>query len=221
MFHVNEARQLPQSSHLHNVSLLHVPDLHPMATLKQLTNSMSSTNIHMEDTILIPNTTVHIPRLGLGVYKIRSDACAQACLTALNRGYRAIDSAQLYRNEAAVGTAVKESSLKRADVFLTTKASRAQATVEDTYSKLLQSIEKIGGSGGYVDLFLIHIPGSDRANRERLWAALEKLYAEAKARAIGVSNFHIHHIEEMRGYAQIWPPHANQIEVRAFTLIFQ
>jgi aryl-alcohol dehydrogenase-like predicted oxidoreductase len=175
---------------------------------------MEPKNLHIRGTIQIPGTDTHIPRLGLGVYKIRDDTCTQACLIAINCGYRSIDSAQLYRNEAHVGAAVAQSSLPRDQLFITTKISRAQATEDDTHSKLLESVEKIGGSQGYVDLFLIHVPGSDAAKRKRLWASLEKLHAQGKAKTIGVSNFHISHIEEMREYAQIWPPHVNQIEAR-------
>ncbi|KAI9166745.1 putative oxidoreductase C2F3.05c [Paramyrothecium foliicola] len=174
---------------------------------------MKPKSLSLSDTIQIPNTTVRMPLLGYGVYKIRSDACVNTCMSALSYGYRHIDSARLYRNEAAVRTAVQQSSVPREDLFLTTKASRPQATLADTVAVLLESVEKLGGAGGYVDLLLIHIPGTNRDHRERLWRALEKLHEEGRARAIGVSNFHIKHIKEMREYAQIWPPHVNQIEL--------
>ncbi|KFA68829.1 hypothetical protein S40285_01181 [Stachybotrys chlorohalonatus IBT 40285] len=175
---------------------------------------MPGTELQGSDSVQIPSADVVMPRLGFGVYKIRGDGCHEACLTALRYGYRHIDSAQLYRNEDEVGRAVAESSVKRQDVFLTTKISRAHpSSIQKTYGNALESIRKLDGPDGYVDLFLIHMPGRDKANRERLWKALEQLHAEGKARAIGVSNFHIHHLEEMKEYASIWPPHVNQIEV--------
>ncbi len=79
----------------------------------------------------------------------------------------------------------------------------------------MESVRKIGGEGegAYVDLFLIHSPSGGPAARKEMWQALEKLVDEGKARSIGVSNFGVGHIEEMKGYAKIWPPHVNQIEV--------
>ncbi|KEY71874.1 hypothetical protein S7711_06015 [Stachybotrys chartarum IBT 7711] len=175
---------------------------------------MAGTGLQGRGPVQIPRTDVFMPRLGFGVYKIRGDECHEACLTALRCGYRHIDSAQLYRNEDVVGRAVAESSVRRQDVFLTTKISRAHpSSIQKTYDDALESIHRLDGPDGYVDLFLIHIPGRDKANRERLWKVLEQLHAEGKARAIGVSNFHIHHLEEMREYASIWPPHVNQIEL--------
>lgn len=88
-------------------------------------------------------------------------------------------------------------------------------SAEKTYQKCLDSVKKIGGQDGeqYVDLFLIHTPSGGASARKEMWQALEKLESEGHARAIGVSNFGVRHIEEMKSYAKIWPPQVNQIEV--------
>lgn len=153
------------------------------------------------------------PRIGFGVYQISADNCTAACLSALEAGYRHIDTAQLYRNEAQVGQAVAQSGLRREVVVLTTKIGTARGSDEKTYQSALDSVKKMDGEDGYVDLFLIHIPGDSKEKRCRLWRALERLHKEGRARAIGVSNFRKHHIEEMKEYATVWPPHVNQIEV--------
>ncbi|PNY24089.1 oxidoreductase [Tolypocladium capitatum] len=164
------------------------------------------------DTIAVPNTNTSIPRLGFGVYQLYGQHCQRAVLAALAAGFRHVDSAQLYRNEAEVGAAVRQSPVRRDDVFLTTKIRAAAGSPEKTYRSALDSVNKLGGAGGYVDLFLVHIPGSSRAAREELWKALEQLHDEGKARAIGVSNFRVQHLEEMKEYARVWPPHVNQLE---------
>ena len=140
----------------------------------------------------------------------------KSCLKALEAGYRHIDTAQFYANEAEVGEALRTSTVPREQVFVTTKILSPAASVEATYDKLLASVHKISGADGYVDLFLIHSSSSGSAGRKLLWQALEKLFFEGKTKSIGVSNFGVGHIEEMRSYAQVWPPHVNQIEVRRF-----
>ncbi|KAK3369307.1 putative aldo-keto reductase [Lasiosphaeria ovina] len=165
----------------------------------------------------VTGTNVKIPRLGFGVWQIAAANCAAACAHALQSGYRHIDTARLYRNEEQVGTAVRESGLSRADVFVTTKQGVRGDTPELTYQLALESVEKVAGSapGAYVDLFLVHIPhirgGAD--GRKEVWLALERLFREGRARAIGVSNYGVQHIEEMKAYATVWPPHVNQIEL--------
>lgn len=168
------------------------------------------------DVLPLPNSTVRIPRLGFGVYRSPADQCVKSCLKALEVGYRHIDTAQFYANEAEVGEALRTSDVPRDQVFVTSKILSPAGSTEATYDKLLASVEKIGGPGGYVDLFLIHSSSSGSQGRKHLWQALEKLHDEGKARSIGVSNYGVQHIEEMRSYAKIWPPQVNQIEVRFF-----
>ncbi|KAJ9486657.1 hypothetical protein VN97_g6676 [Penicillium thymicola] len=172
-----------------------------------------STSFKITDLLPLPNSSVRIPRLGFGVYRSPTNQCVLSCLKALEAGYRHIDTAQFYANEAEVGEALHTTSVPRDQIFVTTKILSPAASVEATYDKLLASVHKIGGADGYVDLFLIHSSSSGSAGRKLLWQALEKLYAEGKTKSIGVSNFGVGHIEEMRSYAQVFPPHVNQIEL--------
>ncbi|KAI4141058.1 MAG: hypothetical protein L6R39_005524 [Caloplaca ligustica] len=155
-----------------------------------------------------------MPRLGFGIYQSPRDVCVKSCLTALRAGYRHIDSAQFYRNEWEMGEAVRQAGIPRSEVFLTTKILSAGGSVEKSYQKCLESVKTIDPTeNGYVDLFLIHSPNSGAKNRKEMWQALERLVEEKRARSIGVSNFGIGHIEEMKEYAKIWPPQTNQIEL--------
>ncbi|KAK8108266.1 NADP-dependent oxidoreductase domain-containing protein [Apiospora kogelbergensis] len=160
-----------------------------------------------------------VPQLGFGVYKSPPELCIQSCLTALGAGYRHVDTAQYYANEAEVGEAVRRSGLDRRDVFLTTKILSPEASAEANYQKCLESVRKLDGdSGGYVDLFLIHSPNCGGAqNRMMLWQTLERLHQEGKAKSIGVSNFGIQHIEDLKKSAKVWPPHVNQIELHPWS----
>lgn len=168
------------------------------------------------DRVALVNSTTSIPRIGFGVYRIRGPACTAAAVEALSAGYRHIDSAALYRNEQQVRAAVEQSSVAREDVFLTTKVggpTTRRSPADGAYRQAVDSVDRIAGEDGHVDLLLIHVPGPSRSHRERLWAALERLRSEGRARSIGVSNFRVRHLEEMREYATVWPPSVNQIEV--------
>ncbi|PWY69271.1 aldo-keto reductase [Aspergillus eucalypticola CBS 122712] len=170
-------------------------------------------NYSFADEVPLPNSAVKIPRLGFGVYRSPSTQCVQSCLKALEVGYRHIDTAQFYANEKEVGDAIRSSGLPRNEIFVTTKILSPAGSPEATYERLLASVEKIGGPDGYVDLFLIHSSKSGSSGRKHLWQALERLLEEGKAKSIGVSNFGVKHIEEMKEYAKVWPPHVNQIEL--------
>ncbi|KAH0846464.1 putative oxidoreductase [Fonsecaea pedrosoi] len=175
--------------------------------------------LSFSDTLPLPNTTIHIPRLGFGVYQSPATVCEQSCLCALQAGYRHIDTAQFYHNEAQVGEALRKSGIPRSEVFVTTKILSAAGSVEKSYKKCLESVEKIDpGRDGYVDLFLIHSPNAGSSKRKEMWQALEKLYEKGRAKSIGVSNFGVGHIEEMKEYAKIWPPHVNQIEKKGIII---
>ncbi|KAF6830516.1 putative aldo/keto reductase [Colletotrichum plurivorum] len=164
----------------------------------------------MEPSVAAPRTSTTTPSIGFGVYQLRGEECTQACMTALGAGYRHIDTAQLYGNEAEVGRALRQTKLRREDIFLTTKIGRCEGGVEKAYRSALRSVGRIAGEDGHVDLFLIHRPVE---RRREIWLALERLMTEGRTGAIGVSNFREEHLEEMRGYASIWPPAVNQIEV--------
>lgn len=167
------------------------------------------------------SNSLRIPQLGFGVYKSPAEVCEKSCLTALQNGYRHIDSAQFYANESQVGDALKKSGLSRRDVFLTTKILTAAGSVEKSYQQCVDSVEKLDPDGGYVDLFLVHSPNSGSEKLKEMWQALEKLHREGKAKSIGVSNCGVQHIEELKQYAEVWPPHVNQIEVSKSTCSMQ
>jgi diketogulonate reductase-like aldo/keto reductase len=164
-----------------------------------------------------------MPILGYGVYRIPDKECPRACELALAKGYRLIDTAQLYGNEQGVGRSLRNSSVPRSDVFVTTKIRYPRLGKGKTYLRALESVLKIGGRSkaeeddddrAYVDLFLLHTPyGIKKGDRKEMWLALEKLHSEGRARAIGVSNFEIEHLEEMKQYATVWPPAVNQLQV--------
>lgn len=178
---------------------------------------MSTTSsLTITSTLPLPNSDpkLTIPRLGFGSYLSPPKVTESSCSVALKAGYRHIDTAQYYGNEAQVGEAVKASGLPREEIYLTTKILAAGGSVEKSYQKCLDSVRKLDPrTDGYVDLFLIHSPNAGREAREEMWLALNKLHAEGKAKAIGVSNFGIGHIERLEGLAPVWPPQVNQIEV--------
>ena len=175
-----------------------------------------TSSFSLKSTLSLPNSLT-IPRLGFGIYLSPRDVCEASCLHALKTGYRHIDSAQFYANEAEMGNAVIKSGLPRQEVYLTTKILSAGGSVEKSLAKLRDSVKKIDkgedGRKGYVDLFLIHSASGGPEARKEMWQALEQLVEEGGAKSIGVSNFGVGHIEELKGYAKIWPPHVNQIEV--------
>ena len=179
---------------------------------------MSSTKFALTDRLPLPNSLHKIPRLGFGIYQSPTDVCIKSCLAALRSGYRHIDSAQFYQNEAEMGAAARQSGIPRSELFLTTKILTAGGSPEKTYQKCLDSVKKISkdDQNGHVDLFLIHSPSGGSHARKEMWQALERLESEGRAKAIGVSNYGVGHIEEMKQYARIWPPHVNQIEVCPF-----
>lgn len=178
---------------------------------------MKSSTSSLQDRINLTYSAFSIPRLGFGVYKIRGQTCVDAVIEALSAGYRHIDSAQLYRNEHLVRSAIQSSHVPRQDIFLTTKiggpGSRSDGSAEAVYADAVESVNRIAGEDGYVDLVLIHNPGPSREHREVLWAALEKLQVQGRTHSIGVSNFRQRHVEEMKEYSTSWPPSVNQIEV--------
>lgn len=177
---------------------------------------MSFPKLAISDLLPLPNSSIQIPRLGFGIYQSPRDVCIKSCLTALKAGYRHIDSAQFYQNESEMGEAARQSGLPRSSLFLTTKVMSSGGSPDATYKKCLDSVKKVDGENGHVDLFLIHTPSGGPAARKEMWQALEKLESEGRARSIGVSNYGVGHIEEMKSYARIWPPHVNQIEASYF-----
>jgi diketogulonate reductase-like aldo/keto reductase len=183
---------------------------------------MSATQLRIKSALGLPQSSHKIPQIGFGVYQSPPEKCVNSCLKALEAGYRHIDTAQYYENEDAVGRALRESKLPRSEVYITTKILAPGNDLDSTYQKVLDSVEKLAGKDGYVDLFLIHTPNGGANNRKLMWQALEKAKEAKKVREIGVSNYGIQHIEEIRKIGKVWPPAVNQIEVRSppFSCVF-
>ena len=153
-----------------------------------------------------------IPQIGLGVWKAgRGKTTHDAVAAALRLGYRHVDTAQAYGNEQEVGEAIRSSGLKRDEVFVTTKLWNADQGYDSARRAFDASLARLGFD--YVDLYLLHWPVAGK--RLDSWRALEKLHAERRARAIGVSNFLVPHLEELLANAGM-PPSVNQIEVHPF-----
>jgi diketogulonate reductase-like aldo/keto reductase len=155
---------------------------------------------------------VLMPRIGLGVYLVpRGRDTRESVASAIRLGYRHIDTARLYGNEADVGKAMRESGVAREQLFVTTKLWNS----DHGFDRTLVAFDESRGALGLetVDLFLLHWP----VPKLRLdsWRALERLYDEGRVRAIGVSNYMVHHLEELVGRARI-APMVNQIEVHPF-----
>jgi 2,5-diketo-D-gluconate reductase A len=156
-----------------------------------------------------------IPQLGFGVFQIKPADTVEAVTSALQAGYRHIDTAEMYGNEKEVGEAVAKSGLDRADVFVTSKLSNDAHLPDDARAAFDLSLEELGFD--YLDLFLIHWPLPTRYDGDFVstWKALEEFYRDGRARSIGVSNFQPHHIRRLHAEAEV-PPAINQIEVHPY-----
>ncbi|EOD65467.1 2,5-didehydrogluconate reductase [Amycolatopsis vancoresmycina DSM 44592] len=153
---------------------------------------------------------VRIPQFGFGVAEIPPEETTRAVRAALEAGYRHIDTAQLYRNEAAVGAAIAESGLAREDVFVTTKLANDAHGHDNAITALEGSLRRFGFD--HVDLYLIHWPLPARDNYVRTWLGFEDLLRAGKTRAIGVSNFQPAHLDRLAAETGTVPA-VNQIEL--------
>ena len=151
-----------------------------------------------------------IPQLGLGVYKIPDDLAAGTVQIALEDGYRHIDTAALYANERGVGEGLARAALPRDEVFVTTKVWNDRHGYDETLRAFDESLAKLGLD--YVDLYLIHWPAPRQNRYVEAYRALERLRADGRARSIGVSNFHPHHLDRLLAETDIVPA-VNQIEL--------
>ncbi|MBP1047789.1 aldo/keto reductase [Enterococcus sp. BWM-S5] len=162
------------------------------------------------------NNDIKIPKVGFGTWMIDDEAVAQAVKEALEIGYRHIDTAQAYGNERGVGEAIRSSELERSEIFLTSKIAAEHKTYESAAQSIDESLEKLGLD--VIDLMIIHAPQPWHEFREAdydsgnvtVWHALEDAYKAGKVRAIGLSNFNQHDIENILQHATIKPA-VNQI----------
>ena len=158
------------------------------------------------------NTGAQIPGIGFGTWKIRLNSSAErAVADALKAGYRHIDTARIYGNEKGVGRAIAASGIDRKDVFITTKLFNTDQGYDSALKAFDGSLERLGMD--YVDLYLIHWPVTSK--RQQSWKALEEIYKSGRAKAIGVSNYTVRHLEELLASASVVPA-ANQVEFHPF-----
>ncbi len=157
------------------------------------------------------STGARIPQVGLGVWQSARGDTVSAVSAALRLGYGHVDTARIYGNEAEVGQAVRESGVPRGDVFVTTKLWNTDQGYDTALRAFDSSLEKLGLE--YVDLYLVHWPVAGK--RLDSWRALEHIFESKRARAIGVSNFLVPHLQELLAHAKVVPA-VNQIEVHPF-----
>ena len=162
----------------------------------------------------IPSLTLNdnrtIPQIGLGVYKVADRIAADVVATAIDAGYRHIDTATLYANERAVGEGIRRSGVDRDDLFVTTKVWNADHGFDSTLRAFDESMSLLGLDE--LDLYLIHWPAPTQDRYVDTWRALERLQADGRVRSIGVSNFHPHHLERLFAETDVVPA-VNQIEL--------
>jgi methylglyoxal/glyoxal reductase len=166
---------------------------------------------NLQDTTTLHNG-VKMPWFGIGVFKVEEGPeLVHAVKTAIQYGYRSIDTAAIYENEAGVGQGIcegiKETGISREELFVTSKVWNSDLGYESTIKAYEASLNKLGLE--YLDLYLIHWPVEGKY--KEAWRALETLYKEGRVKAIGVSNFHIHHLEDLMEDAEI-KPMVNQVE---------
>lgn len=157
---------------------------------------------------ILLNSGATMPVLGLGVYNVTDeDEVVTAIKTSVDAGYRLIDTASFYKNEESVGIGIKESAIPREDLFITTKIWNTAQRLGDVEGAFHRSLERL--QLDYIDLYLIHWPV--QGCFINTWKELEKIFHSGKARSIGVSNFNIHHLEELSAVSDLVPA-VNQFE---------
>lgn len=167
--------------------------------------------IKMNERFMRLNNGIKLPSIGIGTYKTGSDEeTSEIVKYALEAGYRHIDAASFYGNEVGVGRGIKESNVKREDIFLVTKLWNDDHGYDKTMEAFNKSLERL--QVDYLDLYLIHWPTELNAET---WRAFEELYESGKVKAIGVCNFKSGHLEELKKSAKIMPM-VNQVEVHPF-----
>jgi 2,5-diketo-D-gluconate reductase A len=167
--------------------------------------------------IITLNDDHEIPQLGFGVFQIPPEDTAKAVTTALEAGYRHIDTAEMYRNERGVGEAIRASGIDRGEIFVTSKLNNGYHRPDDARKAFEQTLAELGSD--YVDLFLIHwpLPTLYDGDYVSTWKTLEEFKAQGRARSIGVSNFQVAHLQRLAQEADVTPA-VNQIELHPYLL---
>lgn len=168
------------------------------------------------------NNGLEMPQLGFGVWQVPDDEAAKAVAKAIESGYRSIDTAAIYKNEKGTGRAIAASGVPRDELFVTTKLWNSEQGHDSTLRAFDASLDKLGLD--YVDLYLIHWPVPAKDAYTDTYRAFEKIYADGRAKAIGVSNFHPEHLKRLLGETSVVPvlnqielhPQLQQAEARAF-----
>ena len=163
------------------------------------------------------NDGTRIPQLGFGVFQIPPDETVEAVATALEAGYRHIDTAEMYGNEREVGEAIRASGLDRDEVFVTSKLNNGSHRPDDARRAFDGTLAELGFD--HVDLFLIHwpLPTLYDGDYVSTWKTLEEFKADGRARSIGVSNFQVEHLERLAAETDVVPA-VNQIELHPYFL---
>ncbi|GAA1831112.1 aldo/keto reductase [Agromyces salentinus] len=156
------------------------------------------------------NNGVRMPQLGFGVFQVPDDQTTAAVAAALEVGYRSIDTAAVYGNEVGVGRALAESGIRRDELFVTTKVWNSDQGYDQTLRAFDASAERLGLD--QLDLYLIHWPTPERGRYLDTWRALERLLADGRTRAIGVSNFEPEHLDRLVEASEVVPA-VNQVEL--------
>ncbi|MFY1047712.1 aldo/keto reductase [Chryseobacterium sp. GP-SGM7] len=158
--------------------------------------------------VITLNNGVEIPALGFGVWQMENlEECEKAVIKAIEVGYRMIDTAAIYQNETAVGNAIKNSKVDREDLFVTSKLWVQDHSYEKTKSAFQRTLDRL--QLDYLDMYLVHWPFGDFPGA---WKAMEELYNEGKIKAIGVCNFTIEKLEELKSNSTVSPV-INQVEL--------
>lgn len=168
------------------------------------------------------NNGVEIPTVGFGVWKVLDEDAPNTVNQAIGAGYRLIDTAKIYGNEVGVGKAIHNSKVPREDLFITTKLWNSDQGYENTLQAIDESLEKL--QLDYVDLYLIHWPTPMYDNYVESYKALEEIYKSGRAKAIGVCNFDIEHLQRIMDECEVIPavnqvechPYLQQTELKAF-----
>lgn len=181
---------------------------------------MNTMTVSITESVELHNG-IKMPVLGLGVWKTKDgDEVINAVKSSIQAGYRSIDTAAAYGNEDGVGIGIKESGIAREELFITTKVWNASQGYDSTLQAFDESRKKLGLD--VIDLYLIHWPV--KGKYKDTWRAMEKLYKDGAVRAIGVSNFQVHHLEDVIKGSEIVPmvnqielhPRLTQLELRSF-----